>query len=188
VCVFLVGRKGFKRIITRGVGLRGTSSRPTNCLQYSPRFRPQLPLPVIGLTTWLYRLFWDERVGARSWEMLKQVQHDVLWWELAVSVIVRSKTCATRFYDETICLFGGLLLRTDRPACRRQVAVLQNSTTFILCLAMTPRVGFASIDRQYSDYRARILLAGLSATVEVKRWVTKVLKLFSALRLRGLIH
>lgn|GEM_PF-6112815 len=142
MCVFLAGRKEFKRIITRGVGLRGSISRPTNCPQHSQTFRSQLLLPVIGLTTWVYRLFWDERVGARSWEMLKQVQHDVLWWELAVSVIVRSKTCATRFYDEAISLFGGLLLRTDRPACRRQVAVLQNSTSFILHLAMTIKPQF----------------------------------------------
>ncbi|WP_221405486.1 hypothetical protein [Roseivirga ehrenbergii] len=41
-----------------------------------------------------------------------------------------------------------------------------------MCLAMTPGVGSAAIDRQYPEYQALIFLAGLSATVEVKRWVT----------------
>ncbi len=72
MCVFLAGIKEFKRIITRVGWFGGSISRPTNCSQHSPAIWPQLPLSVIGLTTWLYRLFWDERVGARSWEMLKQ--------------------------------------------------------------------------------------------------------------------
>ena len=89
MCVFLAGRKEFKRIITRGVGLRGSISRPTNCPQHRPAFRPLLPLPVIDLTTWLFAL--GERAGARPWEMLKQVQHDVLLLAFAVASTLNYK-------------------------------------------------------------------------------------------------
>ncbi len=41
--------------------LRGSISRLTSCPQHSQEFRPQLPLPVIGLTTWLFGCFFGSR-------------------------------------------------------------------------------------------------------------------------------
>ena len=53
---------------------------------------------------------------------------------------------------------------------------------------MTRGVGSADIDKQYSDYRAWILLVDLSATVEVKKSVAKGNTLFSAPKSRGQIN
>lgn len=66
--------------------------------------------------------------------------------------------------------------------CAASVTVIARNETCantVSFLAMTRGVGSADIDKQYSDYRAWILLVDLSATVEVKKSVAKGNTLFS---------
>jgi hypothetical protein len=164
--------------------LRGSISRPTNCLQLSPAFRPQLHLPVIGLTTWVFGL--GDRVGVRPWEILRCALNDPVYLAFSVTVIVRSKTCATRFYDEAICLFGGLLLRIGRLP-RHKIPLRSFCTSQwrleLVLLLLTVNTLNAVNQFPWQASPPRCLGA-----VEVKRWVTKALKLFYAPRLGGLIH
>jgi len=69
---------------------------------------------------------------------------------------------------QSLCLEVYCSEQTDLPAAGKLPRYKISLRSFCALpvagrLAMTRAVGSAAIDRKYSDYRARILLAGLSA-------------------------